>query len=82
MPLSDLDSRYEWRDLGGVCVVRTARAWSDPSDPLNQRTPAIDWPDQSVFSVFDHVAQLLYPHVPAPYTGLNTRALTARSASG
>jgi hypothetical protein len=30
------DGRYEWRNMGGIVVVRLARAWTDPADPLNR----------------------------------------------
>ena len=35
------DSRYEWRDVDGVIVIRPATAWLDPRDPLFRTVPAI-----------------------------------------
>jgi hypothetical protein len=39
--LVQIDPRYEWREVSGVPVVRPARAWSDPENPLFQPMPSI-----------------------------------------
>ena len=45
---------YAWKDMNGVAVVRSIRAWDDPSDPLNLHVPSFGLPGatfQSALSV-------------------------------
>jgi len=67
-----LDPRYEWRELGGVFVVRPISAWNDPSNALNRPAADIDWHTLNVVSGFDRVAHLLYPDETSDvFAGLN-----------
>jgi hypothetical protein len=62
-----MDPRYRWKDVGGVFVVRTAAAWDDPRNALNQRVHDLHWHELRVLSAFDRVAHLLYPRDPLTY---------------
>jgi hypothetical protein len=68
-----LDGRYEWRDIRGVYVVRTARAWTNPSDVLARPVHGVEWHDLSVFTAFDRIAALLYPGSGPLYGALSPR---------
>jgi hypothetical protein len=39
------DRRYEWRDIGGVVVIRPTSAWRDPGHPLLRRATATQFDD-------------------------------------
>jgi hypothetical protein len=39
------DGRYEWRDEGGVAVLRPAAAWTDRNNPLHRSVGAIRFDD-------------------------------------
>lgn len=81
-----LDPRYEWRDLGGIYVVRSRTAWSDPSNVLNRRVAAVEWRDLDVVSVFNRLARLLYPSAPSPvypgFRGETSRPINVRAPGG
>jgi hypothetical protein len=62
-----MDSRYRWKDVGGGFVVRTALAWEDPRDVLNQRVHDVHWHELRLLTAFDHVAHLFYPRDPRAY---------------
>lgn len=42
------DDRYEWRDEGGVAVLRPTTAWTDRSNPLHRSVDAIRFEDVGV----------------------------------
>jgi hypothetical protein len=73
-----MDSRYEWRDVRGVVVMRTHAAWSDSRNALNQPVRDVEWRDVDAIAAFNRVARLLYPDAArdpfegmlAPRTGL------------
>jgi hypothetical protein len=56
-----LDPRYQWKDVRGVLVVRTMRAWTNPGDPLNHQVQDIHWADVNVYTALNRLAHLLYP---------------------
>jgi hypothetical protein len=62
-----MDSRYRWKDVDGVFVVRTAAAWDNPRGALNQRVHDVHWHELHVLPAFDRLAHLLYPNDPRTY---------------
>jgi hypothetical protein len=62
-----MDPRYRWKDVGGVFVVRTAAAWDDPRNALNQPVRNVHWHDLHVLSAFDRIAHVFYPGDPRAY---------------
>ena len=81
-----LDRRYEWRDAGGMYVVRTRTAWTDPGDVLNRPVPDLDWRDVSVLSAYEGVARILFPEETGPvFPGIkmkDDRLFSARVSGG
>ena len=52
------DSRYEWREMEGVIVIRPARAWSAPS-PLNGLTGTVSLRNVVAAEALDAIARLI-----------------------
>jgi hypothetical protein len=57
-----LDPRYRWREVHGVFVVRTSRAWDDAGNVLNRRIREVHWHDLNIVAAFNRLAHLLYPN--------------------
>jgi len=49
------DRRYEWREMGGVIVVRPTDAWTDFDDPLSKRVDMVRLENATVSEAIDAV---------------------------
>jgi hypothetical protein len=56
-----LDRRYEWREMDGVYVVRTAAAWRDARNLLNRTVGSVHWHGVNRRLATDRLWSLLYP---------------------
>jgi hypothetical protein len=63
-----VDSRYEWRELQGVIVVRPATAWNDPEHLFSKSVPAVRLIDVSPQAAVERLAKQL-GH-PDPLAGI------------
>lgn len=52
------DSRYSWREVGTVAVVRPVDAWEDPSHLLHRRTGPIDLKDVATSEAVEAIFRL------------------------
>ncbi len=46
--LVSLDSRYRWKDIHGVIVVRPVEAWDDPAHYLHETVESFDHADANI----------------------------------
>jgi hypothetical protein len=53
-----VDSRYEWREMEGVIVIRPSRAWSAPS-PLNGPTGTVSLRNVVAAEALDAIARVI-----------------------
>ena len=57
--LTAIDSRYSWREMDGVIVIRPHHAWGDGSHPLFRLAPALEASDASLSRVVSAVLHAL-----------------------
>ena len=57
--LTAIDSRYSWRDVDGVIVIRPHLSWGDGSHPLFRLAPALDASDASLSQVVSALLRVL-----------------------
>ena len=57
--LTAIDSRYSWRDVAGVIVIRPHSSWGDGSHPLFRLAPALDASDASLSQVVSAILRAL-----------------------
>jgi hypothetical protein len=57
--LTAIDSRYSWRDVDGVIVIRPHISWGDGSHPLFRLAPALDASDASLSHVMSAILRAL-----------------------
>jgi hypothetical protein len=57
--LTAIDSRYSWRDVGGVIVIRPHISWGDGSHPLFRLAPALEAGDASLSQVMSAILRAL-----------------------
>ena len=57
-----LAPEYKWAEVGGIAVIRPARSWADPNDPLNMPVPAFAFDQVNVTAT---VARILSVPVPS-----------------
>jgi hypothetical protein len=59
--LMEVDSRYEWREIDGVIVVRPRMAWSDPNHFLHRTVSSFTVHDQHLGSTLEAVIDTFGP---------------------
>jgi hypothetical protein len=57
--LSQRTSKYEWRQVERIVVLRPANAWNDPANVLNRTTAAVEWTNVDVADALDKTMSLL-----------------------
>jgi hypothetical protein len=57
--LSQRTSRYEWRQLERLVVLRPANAWNDPANVLNRMVAAVEWTNVDVADALDKTMSLV-----------------------
>lgn len=83
--LMALDSRYEWREVDGVVVVRPLFAWTDPEHPLSRQTGAVRLDAVPLEDAIDFQQTLLEPGMkfsPARDRGLPVPRISVNLAGG
>jgi hypothetical protein len=64
--LMQLDSRYEWREIDSVIVVRPRIAWTDPNDFLHRTVSSFTVQNKHLGSTLEAIIDVLGPfHWPA-----------------
>jgi hypothetical protein len=57
--LTTIDSRYSWRDVGGVIVIRPHHSWGDSSHPLFRLAPPLEASEASLSQVVAAILRAL-----------------------
>ena len=80
--LMALDSRYEWRELEGVIVVRPVLAWTQPEHPLSRQTGPARFEQATVVDAANYLHALLDPimkYTPERDRGVEVRRVSVTS---
>ena len=57
--LSQRTSKYEWRQVERLVVIRPANAWNDPANMLNRTAATIEWTNVDVAEALDQTMSML-----------------------
>jgi len=81
--LMALDSRYDWRELDGVIVVRPALAWTQPEHPLTRVAGSVRLEQATIADAANYLHAMLEPgmkYAPERDRGVEVRRVSVTSA--
>ena len=80
--MMELDAGYEWREIGGVVVIRPAGAWDDAENPLHAPAPRLTLRQISVRTALHAAAALLGSSADAVASLADTKSFALETEPG